>query len=152
MWNAIRLRKPNDVVPGECISGWNWNWLGTEFYWYIKFDWSVRWRRKRCGKCTGKSMRRFGDKEGRSEWVSDFVREVKIIVSAARHFPQGKEEVCNDFTGNRFEFRLSNDAVLLVLLVPVWIPLNHAYTFCFFFSFFFFFPCTWTVKSCDFTV
>ena len=56
-------------------------------------------------------MRRFGDEEGR-----DFVREVKIIVSAARHFTQGKEDVCNDFTGNRFEFRLSNDAVLLVLL------------------------------------
>lgn len=36
-------------------------------------------------------MRRFGDEEGR-----DFVREVKIIVSAARHFTQGKEDVCND--------------------------------------------------------
>ena len=63
------------------------------------------------------------------------MREVKIIVSAARHFPQGKEEVCNDLTGNRFKFRLSNDDVLLVLLVPVWIPLNHAYTFFFFFFF-----------------
>ena len=45
------------------------------------------------------------------------MREVKIIVSAARHFPQGKEEVCNDLTGNRFKFRLSNDDVLLFFAV-----------------------------------